>query len=303
LVRIEWLALDWRFQVREALGQSPIWSPDLVVVAIDEESARHLVVKVPTPRDYLARLVERVAAYRPRVIGIDILLDRPTEAKADWQLAQALRRASKVTKVVLPVQADGEPLLPLYQPLAAATGFADIRPDPDAITRRFRLFRQSDKGWQPSFVAALYRAATGEPASALGIQEPVLINYRHSPSFPSPFPSRRVSVKKPDGNPITLSARDRMPIQQRALVEDAGVAGKENGHALKSQFKVAGGGDGSKDLGWDQAPSSPQRCPKFLPHRGMTGSRVGNSPTGARFEAAHRSIGEPKDSQSVMSHP
>lgn len=197
LVRIEWLALDWRFQVREALGQSPIWSPDLVVVAIDEESARHLVVKVPTPRDYLARLVERVAAYRPRVIGIDILLDRPTEAKADWQLAQALRRASKVTKVVLPVQADGEPLLPLYQPLAAATGFADIRPDPDAITRRFRLFRQSDKGWQPSFVAALYRAATGEPASALGIQEPVLINYRHSPSFPSPFPARNFFAASP----------------------------------------------------------------------------------------------------------
>ena len=81
--------------MRRVLRAWAIWSPDLVVVAIDEESARHLVVKVPTPRDYLARLGERVAAYRPRVIGIDILLDRPTEAKADWQLAQALRRASK----------------------------------------------------------------------------------------------------------------------------------------------------------------------------------------------------------------
>jgi len=53
--RVELIALDWRFRVRELLGRVPFWSPELVIVAIDEESARYLTMKVPTPPRLLGR--------------------------------------------------------------------------------------------------------------------------------------------------------------------------------------------------------------------------------------------------------
>jgi Predicted transmembrane sensor domain len=94
--RVEMMTVDFRFRVRELLGRSPSWSQELVIVAIDEASARELPMKVPTPRDYLAELIDRISAYRPKVIALDFLLDQRTDSAADKKLAESIRRAGNV---------------------------------------------------------------------------------------------------------------------------------------------------------------------------------------------------------------
>ncbi|MGQ9463536.1 MAG: CHASE2 domain-containing protein [Candidatus Fervidibacter sp.] len=197
--RVELLTVDLRFRVRELLGRTSLWSQDFVIVAIDEESARELPMKVPTPRDYLARLVDRIAAYNPCVIAIDILLDRPTNPKADRQLAEAIRRAGNV---VLPYQQrDGGPktLLPIYQKAAKALGFADVPSDPDAVVRRMMVYHPVKGKRVLSFPAAIYEVATGKSVHEIGIGHSFLINF-HSTAFLDPkacYPARNFFVDPP----------------------------------------------------------------------------------------------------------
>ncbi|MFA0753860.1 MAG: hypothetical protein IMHGJWDQ_001639 [Candidatus Fervidibacter sp.] len=197
--RVELIALDWRFRVRELLGRVPFWSPELVIVAIDEESARYLTMKVPTPRDYLADLIDRIAAYRPRIIALDILLDRPTTQAADEKLAKSLRRAGNV---VLPYQQrDGGPetLLAPYREAAKAVGFADVPTDPDAVVRRMPISHPQKGRKALSFPAAIYEAATGCSVHELGVGSEFLINF-HSTAFLDPkacYPARNFFAEPP----------------------------------------------------------------------------------------------------------
>lgn len=197
--QVELITVDWRFRVRELLGRTPLWSKDLVIVAIDEETARELPMKVPTPRDYLAKLIERISAYRPKAIAIDILLDYPTEPKADKQLAEAIKRAGNV---VLPYQhRDGGPdsLLPEFRQAARAVGFADVPSDPDAVTRRVLIYHTAKGKKVISFPAAIYEVATGKSVHELGIGPSFLINF-HSTAFLDPkacFPARNFFADQP----------------------------------------------------------------------------------------------------------
>lgn len=197
--RVELLSIDWRFRMRELLGHAPFWSPDLVIVAIDEESLRSLPVKVPTPRDYLARLIDRLDAYHPRVIAIDILLDRPTQVEADRQLANAIRRAGNV---VLPYQfrnGEAQNLLSIFQRVARAVGFAEVPVDPDAVTRRMLIYHPTKGKKVLSFPAAIYEVATGRSVQELGIGPVFWVNY-YNTKFLDPqacFPARNLFVDPP----------------------------------------------------------------------------------------------------------
>ena len=91
LDRTEGALTDLRLLVR---GERP--APDLLtIVAIDDDTA----VKMggyPLPRAELARLVEEVARFDPRVIALDLLLvDRGNDA-GDAALARALRKRPSV---------------------------------------------------------------------------------------------------------------------------------------------------------------------------------------------------------------
>ncbi|MCX7642747.1 MAG: CHASE2 domain-containing protein [Armatimonadetes bacterium] len=190
--RVETMTVDWRFRVRELLGRTPSWSQDLVIVAIDEKSAKELPMKVPTPRDYLAKLIDRISEYKPRVIAIDILLDHPTDPKVDLQLAEAIRRAGNV---VLPYQyrnGGPETLIPMFRKAAKATGFADVPSDPDAVTRRMLIYHPKMGKKVVSFPAAIYQIATGRSVHELDVGHSFLINF-HSTAFLDPkacFPAR-----------------------------------------------------------------------------------------------------------------
>jgi class 3 adenylate cyclase/CHASE2 domain-containing sensor protein len=68
-------------------GLSPV-----VVVRITDRSLAEFPYRSPVDRGFVATLVTALGAARPRAIGLDLLMDRPTEAAKDAQLEQALNR-------------------------------------------------------------------------------------------------------------------------------------------------------------------------------------------------------------------
>jgi adenylate cyclase len=82
---------DVRTQIR---GPKP--PPDVVtIVAIDDQVVREQG-RYPLSRATLARLVEQIAKYRPKVLALDILLVDPGPADEDDRLAQALGSTNSV---------------------------------------------------------------------------------------------------------------------------------------------------------------------------------------------------------------
>jgi adenylate cyclase len=91
--------LRWLFNLR---GATPA-PPEVVVVAIDEQSARKLgLPSKPSewPRDLHAQLVDRLARAGARVIGFDLTFDIPSRTpEDDDEFAAAIRRAANVVLV------------------------------------------------------------------------------------------------------------------------------------------------------------------------------------------------------------
>nr|WP_294526692.1 CHASE2 domain-containing protein [uncultured Rhodopila sp.] len=73
----------------------PLTTPDpgVIVVGITEETLAALPYRSPVDRLFLADLVDTLARKGVAAIGLDILLDRPTEAAKDAALRRALTRA------------------------------------------------------------------------------------------------------------------------------------------------------------------------------------------------------------------
>jgi adenylate cyclase len=91
--------LRWLFQLR-GTAQAP---PEVVVVAIDEQSAQKLgLPSKPSewPRDLHAQLIERLARAGARVICFDLTFDTPSRAlQYDVEFAAAISRAGNVVLV------------------------------------------------------------------------------------------------------------------------------------------------------------------------------------------------------------
>lgn len=88
LASLEQVAAD----VRVAALQPPMaQSKDIVVVAITEETLAQFPYRSPVDRAFLARLLETLDRRQPAVIGLDVLLDQPTEPPKDALLAKTLR--------------------------------------------------------------------------------------------------------------------------------------------------------------------------------------------------------------------
>jgi len=132
-------AYDSLFYFRQPLVDK---GNNVVIVAIDEESMEK-VGNWPWPRERLAKLIGNIKKGKPKVIGIDLLLDIPGE---DEKLAEAL---SVPPVVVLPmvIREDGakDPADILLKPLNifltdyTTVGVTNISYDPvDKTTRDFR---------------------------------------------------------------------------------------------------------------------------------------------------------------------
>ena len=87
---------------------------DLVLLTITEETLTQFPYRSPIDRRFLAEVVEHLDAAGARAIGMDILIDQPTEPEKDARLAQA------VAKAQIPV----------------IIGWADLRDGPKGSWRR-----------------------------------------------------------------------------------------------------------------------------------------------------------------------
>lgn len=91
-VRIgDWLLTNWN-------SQAPAQT-DIVVVAIDEQTLAALPYRSPIDRGFLASLIRHIDQGAPKSIGIDILIDQPSEPIKDSKLLQVIQ--TSISPVVL----------------------------------------------------------------------------------------------------------------------------------------------------------------------------------------------------------
>jgi adenylate cyclase len=64
--------------------------PDVVLVSITEDTLQHFPYRSPIDRQYLSDLLNKIASFHPRAIGLDVLFDQPTEASKDASLKYTL---------------------------------------------------------------------------------------------------------------------------------------------------------------------------------------------------------------------
>ncbi len=113
--------LNWLFHLRGAIQASP----EVIVVAIDEQSAQKLALPSKPnewPRDLHAQLVERLAQAGARVICFDLTFDTPSRTpQQDVQFAAAINRAANVVltdslrkETARQTNASGQPIGEIY---------------------------------------------------------------------------------------------------------------------------------------------------------------------------------------------
>lgn len=63
---------------------------DIVIVAITEETLREFPYRAPVNRTFLAQLLEDIDRHAPERIGLDIVIDRPSDPTSDDRLANTI---------------------------------------------------------------------------------------------------------------------------------------------------------------------------------------------------------------------
>jgi adenylate cyclase len=186
-------APDLLFQLRDARRRDSRGrglAEPITIVEIDEQSIRASNVRLQKwPRDWYARLVDRVRAGGAKVVGLDLYLsekggDYTEEVKvgatigkefaADLELADSIYNTENVV-LVRKLEAGGTPAiepLPRFAEGATAIGFADLPHDSDNAIRSAMLVRgASGEGEEAQFsfaaaVAQLYAGQELKPDGA-----------------------------------------------------------------------------------------------------------------------------------------
>ena len=156
-------------------------SSQIVLIDFDEESYQK-VRHFPLPRTYFSDAIKRVAADKPRIIGLDVLLDDGRSEADDKQMVDALTSAGNV---MLAYQA-AEGTLPAAGPLTrfcqpehpelpsgfcvegqpGAMGYAAVNMayDPDGFIRQGSLFFSGGKAESyPLMIAEQYAGQSVKP--------------------------------------------------------------------------------------------------------------------------------------------
>jgi adenylate cyclase len=168
LSKVELAAHDLLFQLRGPLEASD----EIVIVAVDDVSFALTDLQWPWPRDYLAQIVDGIAAGNPSVIALDILFLEPTDPAADDALAQAIAEAGNVVVVqsitTENVLQGGYTLAQLNRPIpeieaaAAATGLVNVPRDDDGRVRRLLAFQKHHDDLYFSWGMQIARLHLGE---------------------------------------------------------------------------------------------------------------------------------------------
>ncbi|GIL02947.1 MAG: hypothetical protein BroJett030_28460 [Alphaproteobacteria bacterium] len=163
---------------------------DIVLVTVTEDTLKLFPYRSPIDRAFLAELVGRIAAARPKAIGIDLLFDQATEPDKDAALKAALAGAGVPVVVAVASAEDG---LAARQIAFLETftegigqGLATLSRDPfDGVVRALFAGRDGAAGWRPGLAQAL--------AAADGVEAPrerlAMLFYRDASAAPHPLPA------------------------------------------------------------------------------------------------------------------
>jgi adenylate cyclase len=174
---------DW-----EVARLSPVETqdPNIVIVAITEDTLQQFHYRSPIDRGFLARLISGLEAKHPRAIGVDILFDQKTEPDKD----EMLRKAILGSPVPIVVAYSNAPNVVTREQLSFLDGYVPprLRGNVTLLQDEFDTVRAifpgapDDQGhFVPGFVRAL--------ASDVGVRAPatqVPIIWRGQPSDKKP---------------------------------------------------------------------------------------------------------------------
>lgn len=97
LVRdLENRARQFSYELRFSFFQVKKTSPHVVLIKIDDASFPGELSKSPVDRAWLAELITNTSRFNPKAIGLNIILDRPTNAQKDSKLADAIKKTGNV---------------------------------------------------------------------------------------------------------------------------------------------------------------------------------------------------------------
>ena len=167
----EWLdnmVLDVEWSLLRKFAPRPA-PDDIIVVGVDEASVRSLDAPPGLWHAPIGAALERIAAARPRAIGLDIALpERSYEGfhpGLDRPLVQGLAAARRASVLVasLTIDARTRGARPIHTPLLAiigeqGLGIGLLGRDGDGTTRRFSLLIPTEDGAFPTLVGRLCRA-------------------------------------------------------------------------------------------------------------------------------------------------
>lgn len=198
LDRLEATLTDWRTQARGV--QRP---PDLVtIVAIDDT-----VVKrggsYPLPRADLARVVDTIVQFKPKVVAIDLLLVDRSAAIGDATLANTLATGPMVLAAAAIFPSASETVAPSEGPLA-------VLPEAERFLQPLPAFADHAE-------VGVVNVATGQSGSPLAV--PMLFRTRDKVELSFPL---RVAARALD-QPLTV-APDRLMLGDRAVPTDSDFA-------------------------------------------------------------------------------
>lgn len=190
---------NWTVDARiSALSAPQPQSEDIVIVTITEDTLATLPYRAPLDRAFLAGVLRHLDDTGVRAIGLDILLDQPTEPAKDEALSHALRNlnAPLITAVanqdagLTPSQAQ---FLDSYTE-GLGHGYANfVRDRIDGVVRWIYPGQRRDGQWTPGLVAGLAAALGQEP-----LTETVKLAYRSPPDEQTPafrsYPAHMVGV-------------------------------------------------------------------------------------------------------------
>ncbi len=162
--RLDLMALDQGFGILRALG--PRHAPDdFVIVGIDEATERAIGEPLALWHAPLGEALAKIAAAKPRAIGLDVTLPERSYDSLRPGLDRALlnglaaARAVEPFVVALGLDAKGE-AKPIHLPFLAVIddkrmGLALLGRDADGVTRHYALALPTEDGSFPTFVGRL----------------------------------------------------------------------------------------------------------------------------------------------------
>ncbi|MDH5749678.1 MAG: ATP-binding protein, partial [Rhodospirillales bacterium] len=133
---------------------------DIIILTINEETLRLFPYRSPIDRDFLSEVLNYLDSAAVKAVGMDILLDQPTEPEKDKKLADVIAGMSIPVIVGLAGTREGltdkqAAFLASYAPEAIKAQVNLVKDDSDGTVRWIYPGQETESGFSPGFASAL----------------------------------------------------------------------------------------------------------------------------------------------------